>query len=104
MIHQLPLPYFSTAFIPVLAKKCVCRKSLYRRRVQHDADGGTEGLGRQVVLELGADDAGVAVGAGDLALLFGLAFLSFWWNTGGGMGIRTQMTRILEPWIARCAR
>jgi len=61
-----------------------CRKSLYRRRVQHDADGGTEGLGRQVVLELGADDAGVAVGAGDLALLFGLAFLSWvdFWTVG----------------------
>ena len=41
---------------------------LYRRRVKHDADGGTEGLGREVVLELGADDTGVAVRAGDLAL------------------------------------
>ena len=40
---------------------------LYRRRVQHDADGGTEGLGREVRPELGADDAGVAVRAGDLA-------------------------------------
>ena len=44
------------------------RNSLYRRRVKHDADGGTEGLGREVVLELGADDTGVAVRAGDLAL------------------------------------
>jgi hypothetical protein len=40
---------------------------LYRRRVQHDADRGTEGLGREVRAELGADDAGVAVWAGDLA-------------------------------------
>ena len=44
------------------------RNSLYRRRVKHDADGGTEGLGREVVLELGADDTGVAVRTGDLAL------------------------------------
>jgi hypothetical protein len=43
------------------------RNSLYRRRVKHDADGGTEGLGREVVLELGADDTGVAVRTGDLA-------------------------------------
>ena len=41
--------------------------SLYRRRVQHDADGGTEGLGRKVVLELGAYDTRVSVGAGDLS-------------------------------------
>jgi hypothetical protein len=30
------------------------------RRVKHDADGGTEGLGREVVSELGTDDAGVS--------------------------------------------
>lgn len=29
-------------------------------RVQHDPNGGTEGLGRQVVSELRADNAGVA--------------------------------------------
>jgi hypothetical protein len=40
---------------------------LYRRRVKHDADGSTEGLGREVGPELGADDAGVAVRPGDLA-------------------------------------
>ena len=40
---------------------------LYRRRVKHDADGGTEGLGGQVRPELGADNARVAVGPGDLA-------------------------------------
>jgi hypothetical protein len=40
---------------------------LYRRRVKHDADGGTEGLGRQVGPELGADNAAVAVRPGDLA-------------------------------------
>jgi hypothetical protein len=53
-------------FVPVSPKIVI--GSLYRRRVKHDADGGTEGLGRQVVLELGADDAGVAVRADDLAL------------------------------------
>lgn len=41
--------------------------SLYRRRVQHDADRGTEGLGREVVLELGAYDTRVSVRAGDLS-------------------------------------
>jgi hypothetical protein len=40
---------------------------LYRRRVKHDADGGTEGLGRQVGPELGANDTAVAVRPGDLA-------------------------------------
>lgn len=30
------------------------------RRVKHDADGGTEGLGREVVSELGTDDARVS--------------------------------------------
>jgi hypothetical protein len=40
---------------------------LYRRRVKHDADGGTEGLGGQVRPELGADNARVAVRPGDLA-------------------------------------
>jgi hypothetical protein len=40
---------------------------LYRRRVKHDADGSTEGLGREVRPELGADNAGVAVRPGDLA-------------------------------------
>jgi len=40
---------------------------LYRRRVKHDADGSTEGLGGQVRPELGADNARVAVGPGDLA-------------------------------------
>lgn len=35
---------------------------LYRGGVEHDADGSAEGLGRKVVPELGADDAGVAVG------------------------------------------
>jgi hypothetical protein len=40
---------------------------LYRRRVKHDADGGTEGLGREVGPELGADNAAVAVWPGDLA-------------------------------------
>jgi hypothetical protein len=40
---------------------------LYRGGVEHDADHGTEGLGGEVVLELCADDAGVAVRAGDLA-------------------------------------
>ncbi len=33
---------------------------LYRGGVEHDADHGTEGLGGEVVLELCADDAGVA--------------------------------------------
>lgn len=40
---------------------------LYRRRVKHDADGGTEGLGGEVRPELGADNARVAVRPGDLA-------------------------------------
>lgn len=40
---------------------------LYRRGVQHDADGRAERLGRERVAELGADNAGVAVGTGDLA-------------------------------------
>ena len=40
---------------------------LYRRRVKHDADRGTEGLGREVGPEFGADNAAVAVGPGDLA-------------------------------------
>lgn len=40
---------------------------LYRRRVQHDANRGTERLGRQVGPELGANDAAVAVWPGDLA-------------------------------------
>jgi hypothetical protein len=40
---------------------------LYRRRVKHDADGGTEGLGRQVGPELGANDTAVSVRPGDLA-------------------------------------
>lgn len=40
---------------------------LYRRRVKHDADGSTEGLGREVRPELGADDARVAVRPGNLA-------------------------------------
>jgi hypothetical protein len=40
---------------------------LYRRRVQHDADGGTEGLAGKRRRELGADDARVAVRPGDLA-------------------------------------
>jgi hypothetical protein len=40
---------------------------LYRRRVQHNADGSTERLGGEGRGELGADDAGVAVRAGDLA-------------------------------------
>lgn len=33
---------------------------LYRRRVKHDADGSTEGLWWEVVLELRPDDTGVA--------------------------------------------
>ena len=40
---------------------------LYRRRVQHDADGRTEGLGREVGAELGEENTGVAVWAGVLA-------------------------------------
>lgn len=40
---------------------------LYRRGVQHDADGRAERLGGERVAELGADNAGVAVGTGDLA-------------------------------------
>jgi hypothetical protein len=35
---------------------------LYRGGVEHDADHGTEGLGGEVVLELCADNAGVACG------------------------------------------
>ena len=33
---------------------------LYRGRVKHDADGGTERTGREVVAELSADDTRVA--------------------------------------------
>jgi len=40
---------------------------LYRGRVKHDADGGTERTGREVVAELSADDTRVAVNASDLA-------------------------------------
>ena len=40
---------------------------LYRGGVKHDADGGTERTGREVVAELSADDTRVAVSAGDLA-------------------------------------
>ncbi len=35
-------------------------------RVEHDADPGSHGLGRQVAAELGADRAGVPVRAGHL--------------------------------------
>ena len=37
------------------------------RGVHHDADPSAHGLGRQVLGELGADGAGVAVGSGDLS-------------------------------------
>lgn len=40
---------------------------LYRRGVQHDTNGSTERLGGERGGELGADDARVAVGTGDLA-------------------------------------
>lgn len=40
---------------------------LYRGGVKHDADGSAEGLGGKGRGELGADDARVAVRAGDLA-------------------------------------
>lgn len=40
---------------------------LYRGGVEHDADGSAEGLGGKGRRELGADDARVAVRAGDLA-------------------------------------
>jgi hypothetical protein len=40
---------------------------LYRRRVQHDANGSTERLGGERRGELGADDARVSVRTGDLA-------------------------------------
>ena len=43
------------------------RRKLYRRRVKHDADGGTEALRWQVAPELGADSTRVAVRTGDLA-------------------------------------
>lgn len=36
------------------------------RWVQKDSDGGTEGLGRQVVSEVGSHDTGVTVRSGDL--------------------------------------
>lgn len=42
-----------------------CGEKLYRGGVEHDADGSAEGLGGEVVPELGADDAGVAVSAVD---------------------------------------
>lgn len=42
-------------------------RKLYRRRVKHDADGGTERLGGEVGSELGANDTAVAVRPGDLA-------------------------------------
>lgn len=40
---------------------------LYRAGVEHDSDGSTEALGREVVSELGSDETVVAVRAGDLA-------------------------------------
>lgn len=40
---------------------------LYRGRVKHDANGGTERLGREVGPELGTDGTAVAVWPGDLA-------------------------------------
>jgi hypothetical protein len=43
------------------------RNSLDAARVQHDAHVGADGLRRQVLGELGADDAVVAVGTHDLA-------------------------------------
>lgn len=39
----------------------------YRTGVKHDSDAGAEGLGGQVVVELGSDDATVSVRSGDLA-------------------------------------
>jgi hypothetical protein len=40
---------------------------LYRRGVEHDTNRSTERLGGERACELGADDTGVAVWAGDLA-------------------------------------
>lgn len=36
-------------------------------RVKHDTDSGTEGLGREVLLEVGTDNSRVAVSLGDLS-------------------------------------
>jgi hypothetical protein len=48
-------------------KKTTQRSRLDVGGVEHDADGSAEGLGGEVVAELGAHNTGVAVRAGDLA-------------------------------------
>lgn len=49
-----------TSIVRIRESRGVQYPHLYRGGVEHDADHGTEGLGGEVVLELCADDAGVA--------------------------------------------
>ena len=51
-----------TSIVRIRESRGVQYPHLYRRGVKHDADHGTEGLGGEVVLELCADNAGVACG------------------------------------------
>jgi hypothetical protein len=69
---RVRLCLFVCARVPVLCCECVRRNNKQTGRldvggVEHDADCGTEGLGREVVAELSTDNAGVTVRAGDLA-------------------------------------
>lgn len=52
---------------PCLIPTHTILRRLDARRVQHDADSATQGLGGQVASELGADDTTTAVRAGDAA-------------------------------------
>ena len=49
-----------TSIVRIRESRGVQYPHLYRGGVEHDADHGTEGLGGEVVLELCADNAGVA--------------------------------------------
>ena len=49
-----------TSIVRIRESRGVQYPHLYRGGVKHDADHGTEGLGGKVVLELCADNAGVA--------------------------------------------
>ena len=51
-----------TSIVRIRESRGVQYPHLYRGGVEHDADHGTEGLGGEVVLELCADNAGVACG------------------------------------------
>lgn len=66
--HQTP--------VKTNAPSTMQRNSSYRGRVQHHTDCGTEGLGREVVAELSADDTGVSCTTVSMWCKLPLSFIS----------------------------